>query len=309
MSTISNAASSVSNNVTGSTTSTAAGDAANTAKNAVAEVASKGGEKAAQLLNDLQDISFVKIATIVIGCWLILAVVRRVLPYLAERCPQQARLLLLGAVPVIRMVLLIVAVMWLIPIIFNVTLQNFLVIAGAASVAIGFAFKDYVSSLVAGVVAIIERPYRPGDWVQVGEDYGEVRSVGMRAILLRTPGDDIITVPHDRIWKNNISNSNDGSRTLMCVTHFYVQPTHDAALLRAALTDVVLTSAFLEYDKPVLVMLNETPLGTHYRVKAYPFDMRDQFAFISDVTVRGKQAIKACGAQESTASAAVEAHD
>lgn len=278
-------------------------------KEGLAKVADKGSEKAVQLLNDLQDISFIKIAFIIIGSWITLAIVRRVLPYLAEQGPKQARLWLLGAVPVIRMLLLIVVVMWLIPIIFNVTLQNFLVIAGAASVAIGFAFKDYVSSLVAGVVAIIERPYRPGDWVQVGEDYGEVRAVGMRAISLRTPGDDIITVPHDRIWKNNISNSNDGSRTLMCVSHFYVKPEHDAATLRAALTDVALTSAYLEYRKPVLVMLNETPLGTHYRVKAYPFDMRDQFAFISDITVRGKQAILACGAEQSGVAASVDSND
>lgn len=68
--------------------------------------------------------------------------------------------------------------------------------------------------------------------------------------------------------------------------------------MRAALHDVALTSAYLDYDKPVLVMLAEVPWATHYKLKAYPFDMRDQFSFISDLTVRGKLAIAEAGGVE-----------
>lgn len=142
---------------------------------------------------------------------------------------------------------------WIVPIIFNITFQNFLVIVGAANVAIGFAFKDCVSSLIAGVVGIFERPYRPGDWVKVGGDYGKVRNVGLRATR------------------------------------------HDAATV---LQDVALTSAYLNYSQPVIVVLAEQPWGTHYKLRAYPYDMRDQFAFVSDLTVRGKLAIAEAGARE-----------
>ena len=257
-----------------------------------------GQQKAARLINDLQDISFTKIGVILVGTWLVILLARKLLPYLAERGPSQLRLYLLGAVPIIRLVLLVIAIMWVIPIVFNITLQNFLVIAGALGVAIGFAFKDYVSSLIAGIVAIVERPYRPGDWVRIGGDYGEVRSVGMRAIEICTPSDDIVHIPHEKIWQNNIANSNDGSHTLMCVASFYLRPNHDAGRVRLALRDVALSSAYLEYDKPVVVMLADTPLGTHYKLKAYPFDMRDQFHFISDLTIRGKLAIADSGGVE-----------
>ncbi|MBY0408619.1 MAG: mechanosensitive ion channel family protein [Burkholderiaceae bacterium] len=243
-----------------------------------------GQQKAAQLINDLQDISFTKVGLIVAGTWLAIAIAHRALPYLAEKGPSQLRLYLLGAVPVIRLVLLVLAVF-----------------SGAASVAIGFAFKDYVSSLIAGIVSIFERPYRPGDWVEIGGDYGEVRAVGMRSIEVRTPSDNIVYIPHDKIWRNNISNSNDGSRTLMCVTSFYLRPQHDASSVRTALRDVALTSAYLDYQKPVVVTLEQTEWGTRYKVKAYPFDMRDQFSFTSDLTVRGKLAIADCGGEESVA--------
>lgn len=265
--------------------------------------AAEGQEKAAQLINNLQDISFGKVGLIILATWAAITVAHKVLPFLAARGPSQLRLYLLGAVPIIRLALLTVAILWVIPIIFNITFQNFLVISGAVSVAVGFAFKDYVSSLIAGVVAIVERPYRPGDWVSIGGDYGEVRSVGMRSIEVRTPADNIVYVPHQKIWEHNITNSNDGSRTLMCVASFYLAPLHDADAVRAALRDVALTSAYLEYAKPVLVVLSETPWGTHYKLKAYPFDMRDQFGFISDLTVRGKLAIVKAGATEVMAAA------
>jgi len=263
-----------------------------------------GSDKAVKLINDFQDISLGKIVLIVIGTWLAIAAVRRVIPYLAARGPSQARLYLLGAVPVIRLLLMVTAVFWVIPIIFNITFQNFLVIAGAASVAIGFAFKDYVSSLIAGVVAIVERPYRPGDWVKIGDDYGEVISVGLRSIRLNTADDNVITVPHLKLWTDNISNSNDGEPTLQCVADFYVSPRHDAVALRSALEDVALTSAYLDYKHAVVVVLKETPFGTHYRIRAYPFDFRDQFLFVSDLTIRGKDAIAAHGAYQVTSGVA-----
>jgi small conductance mechanosensitive channel len=263
-------------------------------------------EKAARLLNDLQDISFTKIGLILAGTWLVVIVSRMLLPFLAERGPSRLRLYLLGGVPIVRLLMLVLAIAWVTPIIFNITFQNFLVISGALGVAIGFAFKDYASSVIAGIVAIFERPYRPGDWVRIDEDYGEVRSVGMRALEIRTPADDIVHVPHGKLWDSNISNSNDGARTLMCIASFYLRPDHDAARVRSALRDVALTSAYLQYDRPVLVMLEETPLGTHYKLKAYPFDMRDQFHFISDLTMRGKLAIAEAGAIETQAVGSID---
>jgi small-conductance mechanosensitive channel len=264
----------------------------------------EGAEQAAKLIHDLHDISFLRIGLIVAGTWGAIWLIRRLLPYLADRGPSQLRLTLLGAVPIARLGLLTLAILWVAQLIFVINLQNFFFVAGVVSVAVGFAFKDYVSSLIAGVVAVFERPYRPGDWIKLGDDYGEVTAVGLRTVTLRTPADDVIAAPHARIWTENVANSNDGSRTLMCIADFYLAPGHDADRVRAALYDVAFTSAYLGYGKPVAVMLKQTPWGTHYKVKAYPFDMRDQFAFVSDLTVRGKRAVADAGGAEVAAPAA-----
>jgi len=279
-------------------TTTAAAKTAASSQSAAQRGAESAQNDAIKVLNDLQEISFWQIGFVVVGAWLIITLSRRLLPLLAERGPSQFRLYILNTVPIIRLLTLTIAILWVFPIIFNVTLENFLIIAGGASVAIGFAFKDYVSSLIAGIIAVFERPYRPGDWVKIDGDYGEVVSIGMRSLSLVTASDDLITVPHVKIWDQNISNSNDGERTLMCVSNFYLASQQDHAQVRSLLRDVAMTSGYLQYQKPVVVIVTNEPWGTRYQVKAYPFDLRDQFVFISDVTVRGKAALQQHGFEE-----------
>lgn len=268
--------------------------------------ASETSKQAGQLLRNIGNIDIVEIALIVLGTWGAIYLARRLLPYLAERGPSRTRIALLAAVPIARLGLLALAIGWIVPLIFHVTFQNFLVIAGAASVAIGFAFKDYVSSLIAGIVAVVERPYRAGDWVTLGDHTGEVVHVGLRALQINTADDNNVTVPHATLWTDAVVNGNDGARTLQCVAEFYVAPDHDANVVREALRDVALTSAYLEYDTPIVVVLSETPWATHYKIRAYPFDLRDQFLFVSDMTARSKQALAAAGARQVSAPASVE---
>jgi len=253
-----------------------------------------------QLFNDLQDISFLHIGVILVGVWAGIFLARRVLPFAAERVPSQLRLYFLGAVPIIRLLLMVLGVMLIVPILFNINFQNFLIIAGGASVAIGFAFKDYVSSLIAGVVAIFEKPYRPGDWVKINGDYGEVQHVGLRAMRLVTPDDDVVTLPNLHLWTENVFNSNNGTQTLMCIAHFYLQSEHDSVQVCNALRNVALTSAYLHYSRPVKVIVNATAWATHYQLKAYPFELRDQFEFTSDLTIRGKAAMAELGVTEAS---------
>ncbi len=126
-------------------------------------------EKAAKLFLDFKEIGFFNIFLILLGTWATIAIIRRLFPLVADRSPNRLRFFVLGAVPILRLVLLLLAVVLIVPLVINPTMQNLFAIFGAAGVAIGFAFKDYVSSLIAGIVAVTERPYRPGDWVKVDD--------------------------------------------------------------------------------------------------------------------------------------------
>ncbi len=253
------------------------------------------GSKAIQIFNQLNRIDFVRIAVIVVVSWILIRLVKWIFPWLATRVPSRLRLYLLPSVPVIRLFILIVAIALIIPIVIKINAQNLLAMLGFAAIALGFAFKEYISSLLAGIVAIYERPYRVGDWVTVDGAYGEVQSMNLRALRLWTFDDTVVTIPHIKIWTNNIFNGNDGKRNLLCVAHFYVDPSHDAVVVRQKLHDVAMTSPYLDINHGIRVIVQEQPWGTHYQLKAYPLDGRDQFQFISDLTVRGKTALAAMG--------------
>ena len=72
---------------------------------------------------------------------------------------------------------------------------------------------------------------------------------------------------------------------------------------RQKLHDVALTSPYLDLNHRIRVIVQEQPWGTHYQLKAYPLDSREQFQFISDLTVRGKDALAKIGVKPGRGSA------
>lgn len=257
-------------------------------------------EKFSDLFNKISAWIVFEIVILVVVAWFLVRVIEKILPIIAERLPASLRQGTLNAIPVFRVFMIVLLIAWIVPLVFNITLQNFVLIAGALSVAIGFAVKDLSSAIIAGLVALFEKPYRLGDWIRVGDNYGEVITIGMRAFQIRTPDDDVVTIPHDRIWTEDIINANDGVSTLMCVAEFFVARGQSTDGLAEHLRDVARTSLYLNLDRNIVVVSKNTPVGVTYQLKAYPFEPRDQFAFITDLTERGNAMLRKRGIASTT---------
>ena len=85
-------------------------------------------------------------------------------------------------------------------------LNKLLAGSGIAAVILGFAAQNLLGSLVAGISLQISRPYRVGDWLQVGERTGEVMEINWRATRLRTNDNISIEIPNNEIIKQTIIN-------------------------------------------------------------------------------------------------------
>jgi small-conductance mechanosensitive channel len=240
------------------------------------------------LLKDLSAGLLLDLGLVLVVAAGLILLVQKTLPWLANRLHGRRRHWLLAMVPLLRLVIILGAFLWTVPMIIEPSLQNMVAVLGSVGLALGFALKDYASSLMAGIVAVGETPYRNGDWVEIDGVYGEVTHVGMRSLQLVTPDDNLVTIPHQKLWTDPISNANNGSPQLQCPTDFYLRPEHDGARVRAALHDVALTSPYVAFDQPIVVVAQEQPWGTRYRLRAYPIDARQQFRFATDLTVRGK---------------------
>ena len=213
----------------------------------------------------------------------------------AEKAPPHLRLSILRAMPITRLLIGVGAVVVAVPILVEPTFRNVFALAATVGLALAFALKDYVSSLVAGLTTVLENSYQPGDWIEVGGIYGEVKTIALRSVRLVTPDDNEVSIPHSLLWSTSISNASSGNRSLLCVTEFYRHPDHDAAAARRRLAEIAETSAYWRPESPVSAIVLEKPWGTQYRLKAYVKESRDQFLFITDLTIRGKEALRAIG--------------
>lgn len=258
-------------------------------------------EEVVRLFRPLDAMVLGEIGGIVAGALLLILLEQRLLPWLANRLKGQARLYLLASVPVVRLLIIIGTLVLVIPRLIEPSLQNMVALFGTVGLALGFALKDYASSLIAGVVSVLEMPYRTGDWIEIDGIYGEVTHIGMRTVRILTRDDNVVTMPHQKLWNEAIANANDGGQDLQCVANFFVHPDHDGSAVQQALQDVALTSPYLQLRRPAMVGAAELPWATRYSIRAYPIEPRQQFRFVTDLTLRGKAALARLGVAPASA--------
>ena len=94
----------------------------------------------------------------------------------------------------------------------GINVMPFVAGAGVLGVAVGFAAKDTLSNLIAGILLIIDRPFEIGDRIEVwsapagSATWGDVIDIGLRATKIKTTDHIIIVIPNNEIMKRDIVN-------------------------------------------------------------------------------------------------------
>ncbi|MDF1750061.1 MAG: mechanosensitive ion channel [Alphaproteobacteria bacterium] len=88
----------------------------------------------------------------------------------------------------------------------GVDLTNIALIAGALSVGIGFGLQNIVNNFVSGLILLIERPIKIGDWVVVGTNEGFVKQINMRATEIETWQKASVIVPNADLLSQSLKN-------------------------------------------------------------------------------------------------------
>ena len=88
----------------------------------------------------------------------------------------------------------------------GVNVTSLMAVLGAAGLAVGLALKDSLGNFAAGVMIIIFRPFKIGDYVEAGGTAGTIDEIGLFATLMHTPDNKRIIVPNSSILGGNITN-------------------------------------------------------------------------------------------------------
>ena len=213
-----------------------------------------------------------------------------IVTYQSEKVARHNRLRIKQIQPFLRRLVTITVVVVLINLFVEISDENVWAVTASVALALGFAFKDYASSVIAGMIGLLETPYRVGDRIEIAGHYGEVTSYGLRSVRLQTPDDNMITVPHSHIWHSAVSNANGGELEAQVVTEFYLAHEVDPEQVENILYRVAYTSKFTQLELPIRVVMAERSWGSLFKLRSYPIDARDEFAYKTDLTIRAKKA-------------------
>jgi small conductance mechanosensitive channel len=89
---------------------------------------------------------------------------------------------------------------------FGVEITSLLVIFGSVGLAVGLALQGTLSNVAAGVMLLIFRPFKIGEYVEIGGHAGTVKEVGLFVTELATPDNVQIIVPNGQIWGQSVKN-------------------------------------------------------------------------------------------------------
>ena len=88
----------------------------------------------------------------------------------------------------------------------GVDTTSLIALLGAAGIAVGLALKDSLGNFAAGIMLIVSRPFRTGDYVEVAGSGGSVEKISLFTTTLLTPDNREITVPNGAIYADTITN-------------------------------------------------------------------------------------------------------
>lgn len=147
---------------------------------------------------------------IALAIFIVGKIVARILANLVQAAMRRGKVdeLLIGFIGNIVYGVLLVAVVLAALDSLGVNVTSLLAILGAAGLAVGLALKDSLANFAAGVMIIIFRPFKVGDWIEAAGMSGTVDEIGLFATLLHTGDNQRLFVPNDAIINGNIVNTN-----------------------------------------------------------------------------------------------------
>ncbi len=223
----------------------------------------------------------------------IAVVVSRVLSAALDSLGEQLatrRLVLKRIASLTRFAVYIVTTVFIIFGIIQPARDTLLALGTAMAVTIALALKDLASSIIAGVIILIDAPFQVGDRVQFGDTYGEVVEIGLRTVKINTLEDNLVSIPNNRFLADVVSSANAGALDMMVVLKFHIAAGEDHTLAKQLVYEATLTSRYAFLSKPIEVHLATVTLAQMpalcLTTKFYVIDTRYETAVSTDITER-----------------------
>jgi len=179
----------------------------------------------------------------------------------------------------------------------GINVMPFIAGAGILGIAIGFAAKDTLSNLIAGILLIVDRPFEIGDRIEVwtapsgSATWGDVIDIGLRATKIKTTDNIVIIIPNNEIMKRDIINYTIISAMIRVRINIGISYDADLARAKQIILDIADQIDWIARDpKPKVVVRVFGESSVDLQLRVWIQDARQRMNTISEVTDRVKEA-------------------
>ena len=179
--------------------------------------------------------------------------------------------------------------------ILGINVMPFVAGAGVLGVAVGFAAKDTLSNLIAGILLIIDRPFEIGDRIEVwsapagSATWGDVIDIGLRATKIQTTDNIIIVIPNNEIMTRDIVNYTLISTKIRVRINIGVSYDTDIEKAKAAIVGVAADTPWIsKTPAPKVVVRNFGESSVDLQLRVWIENARDRMNTISHITDKVK---------------------
>jgi small-conductance mechanosensitive channel len=177
----------------------------------------------------------------------------------------------------------------------GVHLRDVTIIAGALGVGIGFGLQGIVNNFVSGLILLFERPVKVGDYIQLGEQWAEIKRIGLRATVVETLDRSEIVVPNSELVSNQVTNWTLSSRIARLVIPVGVEYGSDVPLVMETLKEAAMASSkVMRMPEPQVLFLSFGESSLDFELRVWVSNLDDRFTVKSqlhqDIDQRFRQA-------------------
>lgn len=194
-------------------------------------------------------------ALILAVAWLLAKLVRRLVQKAIGRTSTQGHVDILVSRGVAALVLAAGVILALSEL--GMSLSAALAALGLASVGIGFALRDILGNLFAGILLLIQHPFTIGDQIRVGEQEGVVENIRVRDTQILTYNGERVFIPNSTVFNNPIINYTSTQSIRMDI-QLRIKHVEDIDRARGLAADVLAgTPGVLDQPAPVVMVDSE----------------------------------------------------
>jgi small conductance mechanosensitive channel len=232
------------------------------------------------------------LVTLIIGWWIIKWLTRVFVKIMDKRDVDAGlKSFLKSMVSILLKIMLIISVAGMV----GIETTSFIAILGAAGLAIGMALSGTLQNFAGGVMILLFKPFKVGDFIEAKGHMGSVREIQIFNTILKTPDNKTIIIPNAQISNDSMVNFSTEEKRRVDLT-FGISYSDDIDKAKGIIDDIVKADSRIlnEPDKPFIAVSELADSSVNFVVRLWA-NASDYWGIFFDMQEKVKKTFDAKG--------------